>query len=121
MVYLEAIGLLILLCAAGLAILPLSKLRRYLGLMLAATAVGAFVIGYGFGSQDAADRLGPFLAPETAANAMIAVEPYLESPLLGVGIGLILMLLVSLAFGGDIRAYRDEQSRSDLSGKNRRD
>lgn len=111
MVYFEAIGLLILLSAAALAILPFFKLRRYLGLLLCATAVGAFVTGYGFGSRDAVERLGPFLAQETAADAMVAVKPYLESPLLGVGIGLVLMLLVFLAFNRDLRVSRDERTR----------
>ena len=117
MAYLEAMGLLVLLCAAAFAILPLGRLRRYLGLLLSATAVGAFVIGYGFGSQDAMERLRPFLAQDAVADAMTAIKPYLESPLLGVGIGLILMVLVILAFGDDVRAFREEQAhRPDLTG-----
>jgi hypothetical protein len=110
MAYLEALGLLILLCAGALALLPLLKLRRYLGLLLCATAVGAFVTGYGFGSRDAVNRLGPFLAEETAADAMVAVEPYLGNPLYGVGIGLVLILLVLLGFSDDVRAFRSEQT-----------
>jgi hypothetical protein len=107
---LEAIGLLTLLCAGAFALLPLLKLRRYLGLLLSATAVGAFVTGYGFGSRDAVNSLGPFLAEETVADAMVAVEPYLGSPLYGVGIGLVLILLVLLVFSEDVRAFRNEQT-----------
>lgn len=106
MAYLEAIGLLILLCAGALALVPVLKLRRYLGTLLCATAVGAFVIGYGFGSRDAVELLRPFLAKETAADALAAVEPYLASPLFGVGIGLALILLAVFVFSGEMRALR---------------
>ena len=109
MAYFEAIGLLMLLSMAALAILPFYRVRRYLGVLLSATALGGFVIGYGFGSRDAINKLAPFLNRETAGDAMVVVEPYVGSPLWGVGIGLFLILLAVLVFRGDIRAYRNER------------
>jgi multisubunit Na+/H+ antiporter MnhC subunit len=112
--YLEAIGFLLLLVAGVYAILPLRKIRFYLSLLIASVAVGAFVIGYGYGTRDVTETIAPVLVGETATRVLSSIRPHVESPLWGTGVGLLLIALVTLCFRGDLRDYvRGRSSRID--------
>jgi multisubunit Na+/H+ antiporter MnhC subunit len=112
--YLEAIGFLLLLVAGVYGILPLRKIRFYLSLLIASVAVGAFVMGYGYGSRDAVESIAPSLVGDAATRALSSVQPHLENPLWGAGVGLLLVAIVSFCFRRDLRDYvRGDPSRED--------
>ena len=103
--YLEAVGFLLLLVAGVYAILPLRRIRFYLSLLIASVAVGAFVIGYGYGTRDVTESISPLLVGDTAAHVLTSIRTHVESPLWGAGVGLFLVALVTLCFRSDLREY----------------
>ena len=112
--YIEAVGFLLLLVAGVYAILPLRRIRFYLSLLIASVAVGAFVIGYGYGTRDVTESLTPVLVGDTATRVLNSIRPHVETPLWGAGVGLLLIALVTLCFRSDLREYvRGRSSRID--------
>lgn len=60
-------------------------------------------MGYALGARSAAQTVYPFVRPDQVEQAKALVEENLLSPLGGLAVGLLIVLLSYLAFGSDVR------------------
>jgi len=60
-------------------------------------------MGYALGARSAVETLYPFVRPDHVEQAKALVEENLLSPLGGLAVGLLIVLLSYLAFGSDVR------------------
>lgn len=100
--FLENAGLLVMLVIAATAVVKF-RARRYLIVLITGTAVGAWLIGYAFGARSAAETLYPFVQLDRIERARAVLENNLPSPLWGLALGVLIIVLDYLAFGRDVR------------------
>lgn len=100
--FLENASLLMMLVAAAIAVLKF-RARRYLLVLMIATAVGAWFIGYVYGAKSTAQTLYPFVPGDRVAQAIAVVDASLPSPIWGLAFALAIIVLDHFAFGFDAR------------------
>ena len=100
--FLENLGLVVMVSIAVAALLRFPA-RRYLLVLVSGIAIGAWLMGYALGARSAVETLYPFVRPDHVEQAKALVEENLLSPLGGLAVGLLIVLLSYLAFGSDVR------------------
>ncbi len=93
---------LLLLVIAGAAMMRFPA-RRYLLILITATAVGAWLMGYSAGYRTSSESLVPFLDSSRAETVKTAVAAGQPSALWGLSLCAFIILADILAFGVDVR------------------
>jgi hypothetical protein len=83
--------------------------RRYLLILITATAVGAWLMGYASGYRTSSESLVPFWDSSRADQARAVVDAGQPSALWGLSLCAFIILADILAFGFDVR--RSERKR----------
>jgi hypothetical protein len=98
----ESGAFLLLLVIAGAAMMRFPA-RRYLLILITATAVGAWLMGYSAGYRTSFEGLVPFLDSGRAEEAKAVVGAGQPSALWGLSLCAFIILADILAFGVDVR------------------
>lgn len=107
----ESASLIVLVAIVAVAVIRF-RARRYLLVLLTATAVGAWLMGYASGARSTADTLYRFVSGDRVEQARSAVESDLVSPLWGLAFVVLIILIDMVVFGMDVRKkLRGQQGR----------
>ena len=98
----ESGAFLLLLVIAFAAMLRVPA-RRYLLILITATAVGAWLMGYASGHRTSFEELVPFLDSSRLSDAKAVADAAQPSALWGLSLCAFIILADILAFGLDVR------------------
>ena len=96
-------GAFVLLLAIAFAAIIRFPARRYLLILVTATALGAWGMGYASGYRASADSLNPFLDGGRLEQAKAVVEAAQPSALWGLSFCALIIIADIMAFGVDVR------------------